>query len=88
MGMATTRAREGAQGAPPSHYRRMQTMFALFLRSSAGRGLASGARGMRAEGWDELYAVYCAGYTEGVWTERAQRGKRKEAGSARYGDGD
>lgn len=70
--MAKARAK---QAAPFSHTEHMQTMFDLFMRAGSGRALRQGTVGL-----NDLYAVYCAGFTEGVWTERAHPGMKKEAG--------
>ena len=63
---------QGGGGDAGSHSRHMEDMFHLFMRSSAGEGLRMGNVGL-----NELYAVYCAGFTEGVWTERVHPGRKK-----------
>ena len=70
--MATGRAKAAV---PFSHSEHMQAMFALFMRAGSGRALRQGTVGL-----NDLYAVYCAGFTEGVWTERVHPGVWKETG--------
>ena len=71
--------KQQAEGtAPFSHTRHMQELFDLFLKTDAGNLLQKGQVTR-----SDLYAVFCAGYTEGVWTERAHPGYH--AGGMRKG---
>ena len=72
--MATKQGEASQPGGAPyfSHSVHMEDMFFRFLRSTSGRLLGGGRLGV-----SDLYAVYCAGFTEGVWTERAHPGMRK-----------
>ena len=66
---------QGKTAAPFSHSEHMQAMFDLYIRSGTGKALWMGTVGL-----EQLHAAYCAGFTEGVWTERAHPGMRKERG--------
>ena len=65
--------KQQAEGAVPfSHTQHVEEMFHLYLKAGAGRLL--GKRWVMRE---DLYAIYCAGYTEGVWTERVHPGMKE-----------
>lgn len=57
---------------PFSATQHMEAMFRLFMQAGAGRWLRQGQVGL-----NDLYAVWCAGFTEGMWTERAQKPPRR-----------
>lgn len=63
--------------APPpfSQTQHMRTMFDLYMRAGAGAGLRMGTVTL-----NDLYALWCSAFQEGVWTQRAHpapRSKRK-----------
>jgi hypothetical protein len=54
------------QDKPFSHTDHMRDMFWLYMRTGDGSRLRQGTVSL-----NDLYAIYCAGFTEGTWTERA-----------------
>lgn len=65
-------AKEAA--APFSPTQHMEAMFRLYMKAGAGQRLRMGTVTL-----NDLYAVWCAAFTEGAWTERAHPSGRRAA---------